>query len=67
MVFTGSDMRKGSFDLVLPIEDPVMRLLGRRTRRIRVGFARYASRNPSHVMDSKTDQFDGRHGAELVL
>lgn len=59
-------MRPGDFDLTLPIHDPVFLLLGRRTRRIRVGYAGYLPRNPSRVMDSKTDWYGGRRGPELV-
>jgi len=59
-------MRTGEFDLILPRRDLAVRLLSPPPRRIRVGYAGYAPLGSSRVMDSKTDQFQGRRGPELV-
>jgi len=60
-------MRTGALDVTLPRLDPLARLLGMPgQRRIRVRYVGYAPRKSSRVMDSKTDQFGGRHSPELV-
>lgn len=59
-------MRPGNFDLVLPRLNYMELGFGPPMRRVRVGFARYKPRNFTRVMDSKTDEFEGRRGPELV-
>jgi len=59
-------MRTGRFDLTLPRGDPILRLLDSSPRRVRVGYVGYAPLGSSRVMDSRTDQFGGRRGPELV-
>ena len=59
-------MRAGGFDLTLPRQDPVLRLLNPSPRRIRVEYLGYTPAGSSRVMDSKTDAYGGRRGPELV-
>ncbi len=59
-------MRTGNFDLTLPRGDPILRLLNPSPRRVRVRYTGYAPPKSSRIMDSKTDQFGGRRGPELV-
>jgi len=59
-------IRAGDFDLMLPRYDPVMRLLNPSPRRVRVRYTGYARPKSSRVMDSRTDEYGGRRGPELV-
>jgi len=60
-------MRTGEFDVTLPRRDLVARLLNPSDRRIRVRYVGHAPPGSSRVMDSKTDEYGGRRGPELVL